>query len=67
MSEIDPFITNKLIDDYGIVARDIGWMLYNRTKPMNIDELNLLGKMIIRALDEEYYNGQEDSLRDQSL
>lgn len=62
MEYIDSLMVDKLIDGYGNAAKDIGWMLYNRVKPLEIEDLNLLGKMIIRALDEEYKNGEESAM-----
>jgi hypothetical protein len=62
MEYIDNLMVDKLIDGYNTSAREIGWLLYNRRQPMKIDELNGLGNMIIRALDEEYKSGEESAM-----
>jgi flagellar biosynthesis/type III secretory pathway protein FliH len=49
MTEIDQFMVNKLIDSEFEPISQIGWRLYNRKKPMNIEELNEIGALIVTA------------------
>jgi flagellar biosynthesis/type III secretory pathway protein FliH len=50
LTDIDPLIVDKLIDSEFEPISQIGCRLYNRKKPMNIEELNEIGALIVNAL-----------------